>query len=293
MTDLALDPRLAPPHTNAGILQRACLDVLREHEAQGTLPTSARFVWYELVARQVVDKTKARGHDGVRRGVDQDVNDAIMALRSKGIIPWSWIADETRAVYVYAERTESGIDAYASVDPWDGDAPLLIVESRSLAGVLDRIASRYRCSVTATNGQAGGFLRTGIAPSLADDQLVLYCGDHDLAGDQIEENTRRVLTEYKPALRWERLMLTEEQVAEYRLEDLRVVKRDRRYKDGRPHAAVETEALGQRRIVQIVDDRLNVLLPEPLEVVAAREDAELARLRRLIVDAGLAEGGDR
>ena len=44
-------------------------------------------------------------------------------------------------------------------------------------------------------------------------------------------------------LRWERLALTPQQVREHDLPV--IVKHDRRYKDGRPHEAVETEALRQ------------------------------------------------
>ena len=79
------------------------------------------------------------------------------------------------------------------------------------------------------------------------------------------------------ALRW-RLALTEEQARGLR----RITKRDRRYEDGRPHEAVETEALSQVRIVQIVRDRLDALLPEPLSRVHEREERERrALLRRL------------
>jgi len=71
---------------------------------------------------------------------------------------------------------------------------------------------------------------------------VIYLGDLDLAGGQIEGNTRAVLErEIGGALQWERLALTEEQVRDYDLPI--IIKRDRRYKDGRPHEAVETEAL--------------------------------------------------
>jgi hypothetical protein len=57
------------------------------------------------------------------------------------------------------------------------------------------------------------------------------------------------------ALRWERLALTERQVTEHNLPT--IVKRDRRYKDERPHEAVETEALSQAVLVDILRRRLN------------------------------------
>jgi hypothetical protein len=108
---------------------------------------------------------------------------------------------------------------------------------------------------------------------------VLYLGDFDLAGGDIEDNTRRVLERYH-ALDWERLALTAEQVRDHRLTP--IIKSDKRFKTGGAHEAVETEALSQRVIVDIVRDRLDALLPEPLAAVAIREDRERRRLRDLL-----------
>jgi hypothetical protein len=135
--------------------------------------------------------------------------------------------------------------------------------------------SDYACRVAATNGQVGGFLRTDIAPRLQPDDRVLYLGDLDLAGGQIEANTRGVLErEVGGGLRWERLALTEQQVAEHNLPT--IVKRDRRYNDEHPHEAVETEALSQTVLVDVLRRRLDALLPEPLSRV---ERAERQRRR--------------
>ncbi len=40
---------LSKPDTKAGRYQRACLELLREHEAEGAIPTSIRFLFYELL----------------------------------------------------------------------------------------------------------------------------------------------------------------------------------------------------------------------------------------------------
>ena len=65
-----------------------------------------------------------------------------------------------------------------------------------------------------------------------------YLGDLDLAGSHIEENTRRVLErEIGGELRWERIALTKQ--AGRAIRPAEIIKRDRRYKDGRPHEAVE------------------------------------------------------
>ena len=64
-------------------LRQALLELLREHELDGTLPTNARFLFYELVARGIVNKERT----GARRP-DQDMNDALTDLRESGQIPW-------------------------------------------------------------------------------------------------------------------------------------------------------------------------------------------------------------
>jgi hypothetical protein len=81
----------------------------------------------------------------------------------------------------------------AQLDPWAGDEPLILTESRSLAGVLRNLASQYAVRIASTSGQCGGFLHTDIAPILHPYHQVLYLGDWDLCGNLIEANSRRVL----------------------------------------------------------------------------------------------------
>ena len=80
---------------------------------------------------------------------------------------------------------------------------------------------------------------------------------------------------------WRRLALTEEQVIRYSLP--RITKKDKRFKHGGgTHEAVETEALSQSLIVEIVRDWLDSLLPSPLEEIHASEEEQREILRRLI-----------
>ena len=86
-------------------------------------------------------------------------------------MPWDWIVDETRSLEDYTgyPTIKQGVLAqlpYIKLDPWRGRAPLILTESRSLAGVLRAVASDIARRIAATNGQCGGFLRTDIAPLL-------------------------------------------------------------------------------------------------------------------------------
>jgi hypothetical protein len=83
--------------SRAAILRKALLELLAEHERDGTIPTNARFLYYELIARGIVSKERK----GARRP-DQDANDALTQLRESGQVPWDWIVDETRSLDDYS-----------------------------------------------------------------------------------------------------------------------------------------------------------------------------------------------
>jgi hypothetical protein len=274
---------LSKEATKAGRLQRACLELLHEHEADGALPTSIRFLFYELLDRGVIEKAY-RYPDGTekKRTPSQDISDAVNVLREAGFIPWSWIVDETRtldswryagSVYQYVSDTLP----LARIDLWGGERPpLILCESRSLAGVLRPIARDYLCPISATNGQAGGFLHTEIAPLVKGERRVFYLGDLDLSGGHIEQNTYRVLAAYGE-LEWQRVAITPEQV-EGRGFPVKN-KRDHRFKPPREFPAVETEALGQTRIIALLTEHLEDAAPEPLSEVLQREEQQRSEVR--------------
>jgi hypothetical protein len=266
---------LSDAHSRKGALQRACLRVLDKHRADGALPTSVRFIYYELITAGAVDKKDANGA--------ARVSAALMWLRERGLVDWNDIVDETRSVDQWetassvAEYVANQVQ-YARIDPWEGTPPPIITESRSLAGVLNTLARQYAVPITSTAGQAGGYLRTDVAPIL--DDRVLYLGDYDFSGGKIEDNTRRVLEDIVGPLEWERLAITREQVDEY---DLTIIsKPDYRFKPVQHHDAVETEALGQSIIVDIVRRRLDELLPEPIDTVRRREQRQRKQMASIL-----------
>jgi hypothetical protein len=270
-------------------LRRQVMRLYEQHLAAAMIPTSIRFLFYELVALKIIEKQASGvlrpGAVGQRRP-DQDVIDAITDLRESGSIPWNAIVDETRSLDDYTgwPTVAEGLGAYLNVielDPWRGAAPLILTESRSLAGVLRALMREYRVKIAPTNGQTNGFLRNDVAPKIRAATPVLYLGDWDFSGGHIEANTRRVLERtIGRDLVWERLALTETQVDDPRLNLTVIDKYDRRTKT--THPSVETEALSQQVIVRIVRDRLTARLPEPLASVQEREEAERGRLRRLL-----------
>ena len=148
-----------------------------------------------------------------------------------------------------------------------------------MQGVLERVAFENVAPIAGLKGQAGrGFLRNQIAPLLEDNgREVLYFGDWDRSGRSIEANARRVLEEAAGReIIWKRIALTETQAA-----DLKPIWRV----DGRDQAgdwAYEVEALGQRTIVALLRAALDARLPEPLERVHEREEAQRDELRKVL-----------
>jgi len=251
-------------------------NLLLEHAAAGELPTSLRFLFYELVARGDLPKSQQSANR---------VSGCATWLRERGDVPWDWIVDETRSLDVWG-RAESArgylLDelAHFRLDPWDGSPPLVITESRSLAGVLRPLAMAYRVDIASTNGQAGGFLHTDIAPALFPGREVLYLGDLDYAGIGIEANTTKVLRGYEPELRWKRLAITD---AQRKRSDLpSTTKVDKRFRPPRRYEAWETEALGQGPIIKVVTKALDKRLPRPLAEVRELEQAQRAAAMRKV-----------
>jgi hypothetical protein len=148
-----IDPR---PDTAIGKLRTQLFRLIEEHRLDGMLPTSARFLFYELVQRSIIAK-----HSTGARRADQNLHDALTDLREAGHVPWQWIVDETRSLDNFTGSESVAhwcldVLAGARIDPWRGDAPLIITESRSLAGVLRELCRDYAARITATNGQCGG-----------------------------------------------------------------------------------------------------------------------------------------
>jgi hypothetical protein len=271
--------------TKAGRLRTWAKAAIERHRAEGTIPTSLRHLYYEAVMDSACpDVGKAKKAGGGRRP-DQDLTDAVTDLREAGEIDWDEIEDRTRHLIHNQGFTTytNGVEAYLDqihVDPYnEHPLPVLVVESESVAGVLERIADEYRVPIVPTRGQTAGFLRTTVADFLGYRKIVVgYIGDADKAGGDIENNSADVLTDVSGVVSWERLALTWAQVDDLGLPtEARFDKRTRR-----TTLACEVEAYPQVRLEADVTAFLDGLLPEPLEDVQEREAAERARVRGLL-----------
>lgn len=248
-------------------------------------PTSVRFLFYRLEAREIIPK-EYTGRDGRRkaRQPHQDVSDAMTILRYQGVFPLDSIIDETGGSEDYrgsVDMVTGTLEALERVrlGPWPDEPPELWAESRSLAGVIRGLAWIYRVPLVPLVGQASVGLLAEVAERVATaPPIVWYLGDYDLSGGHIEASAiERVEAFAGVGLDVHRLAITRDQVDELNLPV--ISKYDRRTKS---HAnAVETEALGQEAIEDIVSDTLETYWQGTVErwptVADTRETERIAR----------------
>jgi len=147
-------------------LQRALLELLTEHEADGALPTNGRFRFYELEQRGLVLKEKPKG---TTPGTAADLIDALTKLRERELVPWDWIVDETRFVDNYTGYIDLGTGLaaqleYLSLDPWIGG--FSFNRSREPVSRWLLAQSCRRAPGPAGGDQAHGFFHTKVKPHL-------------------------------------------------------------------------------------------------------------------------------
>ena len=117
------DPR---PHTKIGQVRTALMYLLDQRRRDGALPTSVRFLFYELVMQRIISKSGDRP--------DKIVSAALIDLRERGLVPWDDIVDETREVFDFTGSATVAVDLLlylnsACIDPWRGRVPFLLTES--------------------------------------------------------------------------------------------------------------------------------------------------------------------
>ena len=137
---------------------------------------------------------------------------------------------------------------------------MILTESRSLAGVLRDIASEYQCSVSLQpTDRLVDFFALTLPRNSGRTHVCFISVIKTCAAVKFNKNTQSVLEREVGPLKWERLALTETQVKDYKLPI--IMKLDKRFKPARLAPAVETEAISQRVLTEILRDRLEELLP--------------------------------
>jgi hypothetical protein len=272
---------------------RAEMEARRQRLVELTLehgPCSVRHLFYRAVVDGMpgIGKNQA-GYVKVQR--------ELLRLRRDGTVPYHLIVDNSRTVFDVStfDSPDGFLTDMAGLyrrDLWRRTAYRVEVwaESDSIASTLLDVTERWRVPLFPIRGQSSETFAYNAARSWDPDRLpvVLYVGDHDPAGLEIEDALAEKLAGFAadagvPAPSFRRLGVTWQQVVDL---DLPGTTPKKDY--GFP-LAVEAEALPPRLLRDLVDEAIaDYVDPREVAVLEAVEAEERAGLYAL---AGTVGGG--
>lgn len=261
-------------------VRSAIIDVLKADH-----PQTVRQVFYQLVTRNVIEKTEAEYQRTVIRLLGE--------MRLADEVPWNWIVDESRR----GRTTQTFInvaDALADCAKYYRRSALrdcndyieIWCEKEALSGIIWEAASEYDVPVIVSKGVPSltqiydSFVSVHNADNAGKQSYLYQFGDHDPTGCLIPRVIESRLNEFceryncrQPVV--ERIALTETQIAHYRL-PTRPTKRD-----GNTHAkgfrgdSVELDALPSAELRALVRECIERHISQhEVEILREAEESE-------------------
>jgi hypothetical protein len=243
---------------------------------RGHGPCSVRHIFYRAVVDEMPGITKnLSGYLKVQR--------ELLRLRREGRLPYHLIVDSTRTVFEVDTFDSPGefLEDVAGLyrrDLWSRTGYRVEVwcESDSIASTLLRVAHAWRVPVFPIRGQSSETYAYNAVQAWNPARLpvVLYIGDHDPAGLEIEQSLREKLIGFAAevgieSVNWTRVGVTWDQV-----DDLGLPGGTPKKQYGFP-LAVEAEALPPRMLVDLVDEAISMYVDrDQLDRLRAVEDEE-------------------
>lgn len=248
-------------------------------------PCSVRHVFYLAVVHAVAGITKDKyGYLRVQR--------SILDLRRSGVLPYGKIVDGTRwarMVDTYDSMHEA-LDETARIyrrDLWSHSfyRPEVWVESESIAGTVLSVTQPWTIGLFPCRGQCSDSFAWQAAQQWLEtpdrQPVVLYIGDHDPAGLEIERSLMYKLAGHTknvfPSIIWRRIGVTWDQVQQYDLERTGTAPK-------KPYGyplAIEAEAMDPVTIRHLLTEAIESYVdPGELERLKLIEDAERRTLRQ-------------
>lgn len=162
----------------------ASIEILREQQ-----PTTVRAVCYRLFNAKLLPDMSVRS--------TKRVSAALTIARERGLIPWSWIVDETRQITTWASWEdpdrfiEQKISEYRR-DWWESqpDRVFIVSEKGTVSGILRPVLADYGVPWVVFHGFGSASALNRLADiSAADDRplILLYVGDHDPSGRHMSD----------------------------------------------------------------------------------------------------------
>ena len=248
-------------------------------------PMTVRQCFYALTVRQVIDKTEAEYNGTVVRLLTQ--------MRREGVIPYSWIGDNTRWMRKPTTYRRIGdflrqTAQFYCRDLWvNADCYVEIwCEKDALAGVITEETDPYDVPLMVSRGfSSDTYLQSAAEAIEAEDKpaFIYQFGDHDPSGiwiaKKIEEGLRYHASDAE--IYFERVAVTPEQIDLWSLPSRPTKREDNTHARGFDGDSVELDAIpvGQLRalvrecIEQHVDDH-------QLRILKTAETSERGTLTR-------------
>lgn len=255
-TEVQTSPKKArKPQARSLFLRDAILTIAGEYER-----LSVRQLYYQLVARRVIEKTE----QSYAR-----ICDATVQLRLSGELDYGKIADghrTRRAVYQHGglrEALENAFDIYRRNYWLDQSLHIEVwCEKDALSGVILPVCEAYGVTYVATRGFPSLTLIYESAMALArigKPAAIFYFGDHDASGRAISNKLESDLRAHGANITVQRVALNPAQITQYALPtrpgkwtDSRHAKFAARYGD----ACVELDALPPDVLTTLVEERI-------------------------------------
>jgi hypothetical protein len=276
------------------------MEVIRE--AISTLlvadhPQTVRQVFYQLVARSVIEKTEAEYKKTVVRLLSE--------MRLDGRVDWDWIVDESRRT-LRTQTFDNITDAlqhtaefYRKSALRDCDAYIEIwSEKEALSGIIWDVAGDYDVDVVVSKGIPSltqvytSFTNIRRAARAGKQSYIYQFGDHDPTGCLIPKSIENRLCEFcdehgidPPVV--ERIALTEELVKECRLPTRPTKREGNTHAKGFEGDSVELDALPSSDLRELVRECIEWHInPSALETLREAEQSEREILERLAGEYG-------
>jgi hypothetical protein len=225
-------------------------------------PMTVRQVFYQLVVRELIEKTEIEYSRVVIR--------LLTEMRLAGEIPWRWITDESRHTH-QTETFNSVTDALNSTAKYyrrsalrDSDVYIEIwSEKEALSGIIWDEASDYDVPVVVSRGIPSltqiykSFENIQGAADYNKESFIYQLGDHDPSGCLIPKVIEARLKTFCdkndcPYPTVERIGLTPEQIKKYRLPSRPTKRGDNTHAANFKGRSTELDALPSRVLRQLV-----------------------------------------
>jgi hypothetical protein len=283
-------------------------------------PMTVRQVFYRLTSEGVISKSESEYNRTVVRLLGE--------MRRDGTIPYEWLADATRwmrkptTFNSVEEALQNTAQAYRR-DLWsDGDEYVeLWLEKEALAGVLVDVTNPWDVPLMVTRGYSSISYLHSAAQTIrgrakqGKHTTIYYFGDRDPSGVDIDRAIRQGIGEslisltspfsadawekeevFRLYASFERVAVTEEQIAEWDLQTRPTKKSDTRSKSFEG-VSVELDAIPPAELRQLAEETINRHVDwKRLKVLLVAEEEERKGLEQIAAltgdDGGYAWAGD-